>query len=45
MANRRRIWLGLLVSLLWAAYAAAAEVNPPLVTGTLVIAGRVTLTV
>jgi len=45
MANRGRIWLGLLVSLLWAAHVAAAEVNPPLVTGTLVIAGRVTLTV
>jgi uncharacterized membrane protein (UPF0127 family) len=45
MGNRGRVWLGLLVSLIWAAHVAAVEVNPPLVTGTLVIAGRVKLTV
>jgi uncharacterized membrane protein (UPF0127 family) len=45
MANRGHIWLGLLISLIWAAPATATEVNPPLVTGTLVIAGRVTLIV
>jgi uncharacterized membrane protein (UPF0127 family) len=45
MADRGRIWLGLLLPLVWAAYALAVEVNPPLATGTLVIAGRVTLTV
>jgi len=45
MVNRGCIWLGLVASLVWAAHAPAVEVNPPLVTGTLVIAGRVTLTV
>ena len=45
MANRARIWLCLLLPLVWAAQALAVEVNPPLATGTLVIAGRVTLTV
>jgi hypothetical protein len=45
MGNRGRFWLGLLVVLFWAARVVAVEVNPPLVTGTLVIAGRVKLTV
>jgi uncharacterized membrane protein (UPF0127 family) len=45
MVNRGGIWLGLAASLVWAAHVLAVEVNPPLVTGTLVIAGRVTLTV
>ena len=45
MVNLRRTWPSLLIGLLWAAHATAVEVNPPLVTGTLVIAGRVTLTV
>ena len=37
--------LGLLISLVCAAQAVAVEVNPPLPTGKLVIAGRVKLTV
>ncbi len=45
MADRGPIWLGLLFCLLWAAHATAVEVNPPLITGTLVIADRVKLTV
>jgi len=45
MRNPGRFWLGLLVCLFWTAYVAAADVNPPLVTGTLVIAGRVKVTV
>ncbi len=45
MAYRGPTWLGLMVCLLWAAHATAVEVNPPLITGTLVIAGRVKLTV
>jgi len=45
MANRGCIWLSLLVFLLCPAHAIAVEVNPPLATGTLLIAGRVTLTV
>jgi uncharacterized membrane protein (UPF0127 family) len=45
MANPGRTCLGLLIPLLWAAQAVAVEVNPPLATGTLVIAGRVKLTV
>ena len=45
MLNLGRSWPSLLVGLLWAAHATAVEVNPPLVTGTLVIAGRVKLTV
>ena len=45
MATRGRIWLGLLICLLWTAHATAMEVNPPLVTGTLLIADRVRVTV
>jgi hypothetical protein len=45
MVRRAGIWLGLAASLVWAAHVLAAEANPPLVTGKLVIAGRVTLTV
>lgn len=45
MACRGRVWLALLVLLNCAVPAAAADVNPPLVTGTLLIAGRVSLTV
>jgi len=43
--NLGRTCLGFLLCLLWAAYATAVEVNPPLVTGTLEIASRVKLTV
>ncbi len=45
MRNRGRFWLGLLICLFWTAQVAAVEVNPPLATGTLVIAGRVKVTV
>ncbi len=45
MACRGRVWLVLLVLLNCAVSAAAADVNPPLVTGKLLIAGRVSLTV
>lgn len=45
MVHRGGMWLVLAASLVWAAHVLAAEANPPLVTGTLVIAGRVTLTV
>jgi len=45
MSRRGRIWLGLAISLLAFAHALAVEVNPPLSTGRVVIAGRVTVTV
>jgi uncharacterized membrane protein (UPF0127 family) len=45
MTGRGRVWIILPVLLVWVAHALAVEVNPPLATGTLTIAGRVTLTV
>ena len=47
MARPERFRLGLLIGLglLWVAHASAVEINPPLATGTLVIADRVKLTV
>lgn len=45
MAGLGRAWLGLWICLAGATPVSAAEVNPPLATGTVVIAGRVTLTV
>src|SRR5574337_781809 len=45
MTDRGRVFLGFLISLVWTAQALGVEVNPPLATGTLVIAGRMTLTV
>jgi hypothetical protein len=45
MTRRGRVRFGLLLALTWAMPALAAGVNPPLATGTVVIAGRVTLTV
>lgn len=45
MAGLGRVWLGLWICLAGATPVPAAEVNPPLATGTVVIAGRVTLTV
>lgn len=45
MGGRGRVWLGLWICLACATPALAVEVNPPLATGTVVIAGRVTLTV
>jgi hypothetical protein len=45
MIGRAGIWLALLVAAACAAPAVAVDVNPPLPTGKLVIAGRVTLTV
>jgi uncharacterized membrane protein (UPF0127 family) len=45
MTGRGRVWLTLPIFLVWVAHALAVEVNPPLAMGTLVIAGRVTLTV
>jgi hypothetical protein len=45
MADRGRVWLAFLICAAWAAHALGVEVNPPLATGTVVIAGRVTLTV
>lgn len=45
MAGRARVWLGVLILLLGVTPVPAGELNPPLPTGTLVIAGRVRLTV
>lgn len=45
MAGRARVSHGVLIVLLGVVAVAAVEVNPPLPTGTLVIAGRVRLTV
>lgn len=45
MTGRGRVWLGLLIGVACIAQVQAAEVNPSLATGTVVIAGRVTLTV
>jgi len=45
MANREWASLGFLISLVFAAHVLAVEVNPPLPTGKVTIAGRVKLTV
>lgn len=45
MAAGRQVWLGILISVAWAAQASAVEINPPLATGSVLIAGRVTVTV
>lgn len=44
MAGRGGAWWGLVMVLACAVPALAAEVNPPLATGTVVLAGRVNLT-
>jgi uncharacterized membrane protein (UPF0127 family) len=45
MGYRRGAFLGFLISFLWTAHVLAVEVNPPLATGKLLLAGRVRLTV
>jgi len=45
MSRRDLIWLSIAASLAGPRHSGAVEVNPPLATGKMVIAGRVTLTV